>query len=334
MQAIQARNLTKHYGAVRALDDVSFDVGTGEVIGLLGPNGAGKTTLMKILTGYLEPDAGSARICGHDIVAEPSASQGQLGYLPEHAPLYAEMSVQGYLRMMASLRGIPDGEQRARLSEAILATGLEPMLTRPIAQLSKGFRQRVGIAQAIVHRPRLLILDEPTTGLDPAQIIDIRELIAELAKDATVLLSTHILPEVEQSCQRVLMITGGRLRVDSPLAELRSSNAVRVRVDQAPERFEADLGAVAGVDGVERLGRAEGSWQDYRVTGASDVELGPLVFREASARGWTLAELRPDTRTLEDVFNEHVRAATVADPAQLAVNDDGEATRTEQEKSA
>lgn len=328
MKAIKARNLTKQYGAVRALDDVSFDVGSGEVIGLLGPNGAGKTTLMKILTGFLEPDEGSATICGHDIVAEPTACQAQLGYLPEHAPLYPEMSVQGYLRMMASLRGVPDTKQRARLSEAILATGLEPMLTRPIGELSKGYRQRVGIAQAIVHRPRLLILDEPTTGLDPAQIIDIRELIAELAKDATILLSTHILPEVEHSCQRVIMISGGKLRLDSALADLRSSNAVRVRLDQAPEQVQPGLSAVAEVGGVELVAGGEDQWHDYRVSAAADVDLGPLVFREVSSRGWTLAELRPDTRTLEDVFNEQVRTATVTDPGHAAANDD------EQEVSA
>src|SRR5689334_14663425 len=197
MAAIEVSGISKSYGKLKALDQVGFKVERGEVIGLLGPNGAGKTTLMKILTGYLEPDEGDASVHGLDVVSDPLAAQRRIGYLPESAPLYGEMLVQEYLDMMAALRGVSAGDRRARIGEAVRATGLVEHLTRPIMTLSKGFRQRVGIAQAIVHKPDVLILDEPTTGLDPTQIAEIRGLVKELAStETTVLLSTHILSEV------------------------------------------------------------------------------------------------------------------------------------------
>lgn len=199
---IDVSELTKSYGPIQALQGVSFNIAEGEIVGLLGPNGAGKTTIIKILTGYLQPDGGDVLVHDMDVLELTREVQAHIGYLPETAPLYPELSVQAYLKMMVDLRQIPEAEQLERLSDAIYATGLENHLTRPIGELSKGFRQRVGLAQAILHRPKLLILDEPTVGLDPTQIVEIRHLIRRLAKHSTILFSTHILSEVEALCDR------------------------------------------------------------------------------------------------------------------------------------
>jgi ABC-2 type transport system ATP-binding protein len=305
MKAIEATELSKSYGPVRALDRVSFSVGKGEVIGLLGPNGAGKTTLMKILTGYLEPDEGSATLRGIDVVADPLAVQQRIGYLPESAPLYAEMTVQEYLLMMAELRDIPPDRRRSMLSEAIYAAGLEEYLTRQIGKLSKGYRQRVGIAQVILHRPELLILDEPTSGLDPTQIVEIRDLIKRLAKSATVMLSTHILSEVEMTCERVLVIMRGRLRADARLSELRAGNAAVVAIESGATGVREALRSIRGVDSVEpepQDGAPQG-FKRWRVVGSAD-DLCPALFEALRGKSWKVAELRADTRTLEAVFRE------------------------------
>jgi ABC-2 type transport system ATP-binding protein len=319
MKAIEALELSKRYGTVRALVDVSFSVDKGEVIGLLGPNGAGKTTLMKVLTGFLQPDEGTARLRGIDVVSDPLGVQQRIGYLPENAPLYGEMTVQDYLLMMAALRRIPPDKQRSMLSDAVYSTGLEPYLTRRISQLSKGYRQRVGIAQAILHRPELLILDEPTSGLDPTQIVEIRDLIRRLARNATVMLSTHILSEVEMTCERVLVIMSGRLRADSRVAELRAANAAVVAIDSAAEGVSEVLAAVPGVDSVEKMQGAEDGFSRWRLTSGSD-DLCPALFEALRGRSWRVAELKSDTRTLESVFRqlaETPEAATApAEPAE------------------
>jgi ABC-2 type transport system ATP-binding protein len=199
---LQAENLVKVYRGRRVVDGVSFAIRPREVVGLLGPNGAGKTTMIKILTGYLQPDSGQVTVDGLDVLTHTIEVQRRIGYLPENAPLYPEMSVQDYLAMIAELRQIPPGRQRACISQAVRSVGLEEYLTRPIAELSKGYRQRVGLAQTILHQPKLLILDEPTVGLDPTQIVHVRHLIRSLAHHSTVLLSTHILSEVEATCDR------------------------------------------------------------------------------------------------------------------------------------
>jgi ABC-2 type transport system ATP-binding protein len=303
MKAIEAKGLSKSYGPVAALRRVSFSVEKGEVIGLLGPNGAGKTTLMKILTGYLQADEGQARVAGIDVSEDPLGVQARIGYLPENAPLYREMTVQEYLLMMAELRGVAPDKRLGMLADAIDATGLGDYLTRYIGKLSKGYRQRVGLAQALLHRPDILILDEPTSGLDPTQIVEIRELIHELSKHSTVLLSTHILSEVEMSCQRVLIIMRGQLRTDARLDDLRSANAAVVAIQSDASGVEKVLQGVEGVDGVEKQ-EAVGDYQRWRITSDSNQELCPSLFDALRGKDWRIAELRSDTRTLESVFRE------------------------------
>jgi ABC-2 type transport system ATP-binding protein len=309
MNAIEVSKLSKSYGRIKALDAVSFTVGTGEVIGLLGPNGAGKTTLMKVLTGYLEPDDGMAAIHEHDIVTATIDAQRRIGYLPESAPLYGEMLVQEYLFMMAGLRGIAPGERASRVADAVVATGLNDRVVQPISTLSKGFRQRVGIAQAILHKPDVLILDEPTSGLDPSQIVEIRDLIKRLAERTTVLLSTHILSEVEATCERVLVIMRGVLRADARLADLRASNAALVAIEAGATGVEDKLKAIAGVTAVEAAGEA-GDYKRWRVVAERDTEVCPAVFEALRGAGWKVGELRPDPKTLERVFRDLAEVAS------------------------
>ncbi|MFO7918852.1 MAG: ATP-binding cassette domain-containing protein [Anaerolineae bacterium] len=310
---IDVTDLSKSYGSIRALDGVSFHMEEGEIVGLLGPNGAGKTTAIKILTGYLQPDEGDVRINGLDVLEQTRQVQAQIGYLPETAPLYPELTVQSYLRMVADLRRIPEEEQQERLSQAIYATGLQEQLTRPIAELSKGFRQRVGLAQAIVHRPRILILDEPTIGLDPTQIVEVRDLIRTLAQDSTILFSTHILSEVEALCDRAIILINGQIKADARLSELAAtSNAVLV-LDEAPGDVEPTLCRLDLVREVERI-EGEDGFPTYRVLGQleANTDLCPAIYALARDRDWPLRELRRDVRTLETVFNELATTAEVS----------------------
>ncbi len=306
---IDVTDLTKSYGPIEALRGVTFHIASGEIVGLLGPNGAGKTTIMKILTGYLQPDGGTVYVNGLDVLTHTRQVQAHIGYLPENAPLYPELSVQSYLKMMAELRQIPKEEQQARLSEAIYATGLTEHLTRPIGQLSKGFRQRVGLAQAILHRPRLLILDEPTLGLDPTQVVEIRHLIRRLAKQSTVLFSTHILSEVEALCDRVIILMNGQIRADARLSELAATPDAVLVLEEAPAGVERALRTLRGVKDVERI-RIPDGYPAYRILGRGDgADLCPAIYNLARQEGWRLRELRRDVRTLETVFNELAMAA-------------------------
>ena len=295
MNAVEVSGLAKRYAHIQALAGVGFQVAPGEVIGLLGPNGAGKTTLMKILTGYLEPDQGGVKVHGIDVVNDPVAAQRRVGYLPESAPLYGEMLVQEYLEMMAAMRGVAADKRRARMIDVVRATGLVDRVVQPIRTLSKGYRQRVGLAQAIIHEPELLILDEPTTGLDPAQIVEIRELIQRLAKTTTVILSTHILSEVEATCERVLVIMQGRLRADAKLSELRGTNATVAAIQRD---------ASGARELLEKLGPTQergeaGDFIRWRVE-APAAEL----FDALRGTAWKVGELRPDPKTLERVFKD------------------------------
>ena len=294
---IIVKDLSKAYGDTQALNRVSFEIGTGEIVGLLGANGAGKSTMIKTLTGYLQPDSGSAEIGGVSVLANSQAVQAQIGYLPENAPLYPELTVFEYLQMMADLRAIPPNEQRMLLVDAIDATGLTNRVNQPIGELSKGFRQRVGIAQAILHRPKLLILDEPTVGLDPSQIIEIRHLIKRLAEHSTILFSTHILAEVEMLCDRALILINGALRLDVQLADLTQSADVQLVLDHPPDDVADKL---RGLSGVQQISREKDS---FFIQAEADVDLPPAIFNLAAVQGWQLRELRPHFQTLESIFS-------------------------------
>jgi ABC-2 type transport system ATP-binding protein len=304
---IEVSDLTKSYGPIQALRGVSFTIAAGEVVGLLGPNGAGKTTIIKTLTGYLQPDSGTVKIDGLDVLTHTREVQARIGYLPENAPLYPELSVQAYLRLIADMRQVPREEQVDRLSEAIYATGLADQLTRPIGQLSKGYRQRVGLAQAILHRPKLLILDEPTLGLDPTQMVEMRRLIRRLATYSTILFSTHILSEVEALCNRAIIIMNGEIRADARLSELASTSDAILVLQRETPGVDRALERIDGVRGVETI-LADG-YPGYRIVGKQDVNLCPLIYDVAREQSWPVRELRQDRRTLETVFNQLATAA-------------------------
>jgi ABC-2 type transport system ATP-binding protein len=300
---IDVSHLDKSYGEVQALRDVTFQIQEGEIVGLLGPNGAGKTTIIKMLTGYLQPDNGRVLVDGLDVAEQTQTAQERIGYLPENAPLYPELTVQAYLQMIAELRQIPPDEIIERISEAVYATGLVDHLTRPIGQLSKGYRQRVGLAQAILHKPRLLILDEPTVGLDPTQIVEIRNLIRRLAQHSTVLFSTHILPEVEVLCDRVIILINGEIKVDARLADLANTNNAILVLDGRPGGIEEALQALSEVSGVERL-PADNGHTAFRISGTAGADLTPAIYQLAAEAHWPLRELRRDAYNLEAVFNK------------------------------
>jgi ABC-2 type transport system ATP-binding protein len=314
---IHVADVSKSYGAVQALDDVSFQVESGQVIGLLGPNGAGKTTMIKILCGYLQPDRGQVIIDDLDVMEQTLEVQARIGYLPENAPLYPELSVQGYLIMMAELRRIPPGNRLRAIADAVHATGLGGQLARPIGELSKGYQQRVGLAQAILHKPRLLILDEPTVGLDPTQIVQVRHLIRRLARRSTILLSTHILSEVEATCDRVIVLLNGQVRADASLSELSSTGHVALVLTKPVEEVVPKLEALKEVRSVERVSTDDGS--EYQVRAVEQdggiLDLRPILYQVARDRGWPLCELRREVRTLETVFSELTRGYGI-DPSE------------------
>jgi ABC-2 type transport system ATP-binding protein len=305
---IKVVDLTKSYGPIHALKGISFHVAPGEIVGLLGPNGAGKSTTIKILTGYLQPDHGTVTVNDLNVLTHTREVQASIGYLPENAPLYPELSVQTFLRLMADLREIPRDEQPALLSEAIYATGLTEHLTRPIGQLSKGFRQRVSLAQAILHQPKLLILDEPTLGLDPTQIVEIRHLIRRLARNSTILFSSHILSEVEAVCDRVVIIINGQIKADARLAELSATPDAILILQKKTDGVAEALQALAGVRDILTLDSPDGR-PAYRILGESDADLCPTIYDLARQENWPVRELRPDARTLETVFNQLATAA-------------------------
>jgi len=300
---IEIRDLAKKYGKIQALRGVSMTIRKGEIVGLLGPNGAGKTTTMKILAGYLLPTSGAARVAGHDVVEEPLKVQEKIGYLPENAPIYLDMLVYEYLRFMADMRGL-GVERDRRIGRAVEECGIGGVLGRHIGHLSKGYRQRVGLAATILHEPGILILDEPTTGLDPNQIVEVRDLIRRMGQTKTVILSTHILPEVEATCDRAVILIDGQIRADGKLDELTRSctEVVSVACGDADAARQV-LVDVAGVTAVEVSG-ADGDYTTFRLELVGDADVGSAVFEAVSSRGWKLRELRRDHKTLEQVFRE------------------------------
>ncbi len=306
---IELRDVEKSYGETRALQGISCSIPRGEVVGLLGPNGAGKTTAIKIIVGYLLPSAGSATVAGLDVVREPLAVQERIGYLPENAPLYHDMLAHEYLGFMADMRGLDPGTRRHRLAVVVQQCGIADVLARPIGQLSKGYRQRVGLAAALLHDPEILVLDEPTTGLDPNQIIEVRRLIRRLGATKTVILSTHILSEVEATCDRAVILIDGRVRADDTLRGLTRS-LVQVVTFAAPDAAAARR-ALAGLPGVAGIELAHGpdGFHTCRLRLDSEAGIGEAVADLARAQGWRLRELRRDDRSLEQVFRELTTSA-------------------------
>ena len=303
---IHVQNITKRYGAIEALRGVSFDIQPGEIVGLLGPNGAGKSTAIKIITGFLHPDDGKVEIDGVDVHENLHAVQSRIGYLSENTPLYPELSVQGYLTMIANLRDVPDQDFIPLLSDAVYGTGLQDYLTRPIASLSKGLRQRVGLAQAILHKPEFLILDEPTVGLDPTQIVEIRALIKQLAQDSTILFSSHILSEVEAICDRVVIVISGEVKADQHLRELGMSNDATLVLQSDSDDVRTALAVIGGVTQVQAI-RSRDDYPAWRVSSALDIT--PQIYDLACEKAWPVREIRRDIVTLESFFN---RLATTA----------------------
>ncbi len=295
---INVERLTRVYGSLTAVDGVSFSISKGEVVGLLGHNGAGKSTIMKMLTGYLEPTAGTIAVDGLRMGPDTSAIQARIGYLPENCPVWPEMTVIDFLGYHAALSGVPAARREAAIARAIRRTALREKATARIETLSRGFRQRVGVAQAILHDPDIVILDEPTNGLDPTQVREMRGLIRELAKTATVILSTHVLQEVRAVCERALIIRAGRLVVDRKIAELEVAQGLTLTTDRALAERLAGLPGVAGVT----LAAREGSRITYRLDAAP--EAAPEIARAVVAAGAALYALEPHKRDLETVFAE------------------------------
>ena len=304
---IRVENLTKDYGTFRAVDKVTFNVRKGEVLGFLGPNGAGKSTTMKMLTCYIAPTSGSAKIGGHDIFDDSLEVRRRLGYLPEDTPLYKDMTVQEYLEFAAEMRQMDPSKRGKRIKEIGGRCGLGDVAGKLVGELSKGYRQRVGLAQAILHDPDILILDEPTSGLDPNQIVEIRELIKELGQEKTVILSTHILPEVQATCSRILIISGGKLVADDTPAALRArekGSRYRVIVESngtAQEAIRDKLAGIAGVAHCEAVATESGAI-GFILDGTGTTDLRRPIFRAAVDNRWPLLELVRESVSLEDVF--------------------------------
>lgn len=297
--------LTRKYGTLTAVNEVSFNIGRGEIVGLLGHNGAGKTTIMKMMTGFLEPSAGKVSVDGMDVVDHRQQAQSKIGYLPENGPLYSDMTVFDFLIYTADLRGVPRDQQARAVRDAMKKTDITSKATQTVQTLSRGYRQRVGVTQALLHRPPILILDEPTNGLDPSQVQHMRTLIRDLAQESTVVLSTHILQEVDAVCSRVLIVSNGRLVLDKKLGELQKGERLLLSIDKPPAEATAFLQTLNGVIAVEPLGQPGGEYHYALSTNGEGVHaLAPLVARRLVEKGYLIYSLAPELRDLERVFRE------------------------------
>jgi ABC-2 type transport system ATP-binding protein len=313
---IEVQHLTKRYGPVTAVDDVSFRVEKGEILGFLGPNGAGKTTTMRVITGYMPATEGKAVVAGYDVFTHPLEAKARTGYLPETPPLYSDMTVREYLTFVSRIKlGKTTKSERAmRVDHAMKRTHVDDMANRHCGKLSKGYRQRVGLAQAILHDPEVLVLDEPTAGLDPKQIIETRDLIRSLAGDHTIVLSTHILPEVAQTCQRVVIINRGKVvAIDTPdnlTHQLKGAATLYVQIDGRTDASSA-LSAIPGVSKVTVADQHE-QFTGYEIESESTHDVRRDVARTIVDQGWGLLELRPTRMSLEQIFLE----LTTEDPEE------------------
>ena len=316
---ISANALSKRFGSTRALDKVSFEVRRGEVVGFLGPNGAGKSTTMRILTCYISPSTGTAKVHGHDVFDDPLAVRKTLGYLPQRAPLYTDMNVYEYLQFASQIRGLDEGTFKNRLKKVVEVCGLAQSLGKTISTLSHGYRQRVGLGQALIHDPPILILDEPTSDLDPNEKAEVIKYIKEIGKDRTILLSTHNLGEVEEACARAIIVSKGRVVADGQLDDIRAKTG-RVRyvvtIDETraeagnkpPKALEIEeaLGRLGGASAIRELPTDETAHK-FELSGAQDSDLRAEIFRLIVARNWTLLELRRDAQSLDAVFRDLTR---------------------------
>jgi ABC-2 type transport system ATP-binding protein len=316
---IQASGLSKRFGAARALDKVSFEVRRGEVVGFLGPNGAGKSTTMRILTCFISPTAGLAKVNGYDVFDDPLQVRNALGYLPQRAPLYTDMTVYDYLKFVAEIRGLDESKFKARLKKVVEVCGLAQSLGKDIGTLSHGYRQRVGLGQALIHDPPILILDEPTSDLDPNEKAELLKYIKEIGKDRTILLSTHNLAEVEEACGRAIIVSKGRVVADGALDDIRGKTG-RVRYVVTIDEKRAEAGnkpptasaveeafrRLPGVRSVKALPSDEKAFK-VELVGAHDSDLRAEIFRVVVAQGWTLLELRKDAQSLDAVFRDLTR---------------------------
>ena len=322
---IEVQHLTKRYGRVTAVDDVTFRVERGEILGFLGPNGAGKTTTMRIITGYMPPSAGKAVVAGFDVFDQAIQAKRRTGYLPETPPLYPDMTVREYLTFVARIKGVPSADRSARVAQVMKRTWVHDMAERHCGKLSKGYRQRVGLAQAILHNPDVLVLDEPTAGLDPKQIIETRQLIKELAGSHTIILSTHILPEVAQTCQRVVIINKGKVvAVDTPdnlTHRLSGAETMYVQVDAAGTDAAPALEAIAGVRRVS-VSDSHGGATGYEVESVHGHDIRRDIAGAIVGRGWGLLELRPLRLSLEEIFLQVTTDETGEKPPAPPVDPD------------
>lgn len=313
---IAVEHLNRTYGSLHAVRDVSFSIGQGEVIGLLGPNGAGKTTIMKMMCGFLEPSSGKVTINGADISQDTKLAQSFIGYLPENLPVYPEMTVMAYLEYAAGLRGIPEQRQGAEIRRVIDATDLRSKALARIGDLSRGLKQRVGVAQALLGSPRVLVLDEPTNGLDPTQALQMRQLIRKLADSATVILSTHILSEVEAVCDRVLMVRSGQLVLDSRLDEIQQSGGIQIESNLPLPQLQTLLAAVAGVASLDVIEDENERSCRIELAPAADARaVASALARAVFEAGGELYQLHREQRDLESLFRELNRVEGLADAA-------------------
>lgn len=343
---ISTSGLSKQFGSVRALDKVTFEVKRGEVVGFLGPNGAGKSTTMRILTCFISPSAGSAQVHGHDVFDDPLGVRRTLGYLPQRAPLYGDMSVREYLKFAAEIRGLDEAKFNKRLTRVIEVCGLAQSLDKQISHLSHGYRQRVGLGQALIHDPPILILDEPTSDLDPNEKAEVLKYIKEIGKDRTILLSTHNLAEVEEACARAIIVSKGRVVADGALDEIRSKTGnVRYMVTVDEKNAESDhvppksvelSSALAGLPGAIKVKElpTDETAHKFELAGAEDKDLRAEIFRLMVQKGWTLLELRRDAQSLDTVFRELTRGDERLDRGRSPTDEDQDGDKADSVASA
>ncbi len=303
---IEVEKLTRYFGNITAIDEVTFKVEQGEVLGFLGPNAAGKTTTMRILTGFLPASKGTARVANFDVFQSPLEVKKRIGYLPENPPLYAEMTVYSFLDFIAKIKGIDHRDRKQKINAAIEKSGLEDRVNSIVKKLSKGYKQRLGIAQAIIHEPEVLILDEPTIGLDPKQIIEVRELIKNLAGKHTVILSTHILPEVSMTCQRVVIIDRGRVvaedKPENLIARLKGFEQIRVVVGGPDDQVLNVLSRIKGVNQVQIMQKESDNKNTYSIESALHADVTKDLAKAIVSNGWDLYELKKAEMSLEEIF--------------------------------